>query len=195
MSFSRLPYDKCAYAQKVKRSVTPGDYRLYMGYSENCKKCLPLNAPINSKNGVSSVRRLGETDFGELVNAESHLTNRTVATSLCDEKSTDNEHKKLKVHHKPICSEKLETIDSRFTNPAETFRGMSLTDYYLTPFLHVNPANNIQTSDHREGFHSRTWVKDNYKIPKQDKWDDGKALPQKKKKVRHMSKCKGDGCK
>ena len=23
MSFSRLPYDKCAYSQKIKRSVTP----------------------------------------------------------------------------------------------------------------------------------------------------------------------------
>ena len=40
MSFSRLPYDKCAYSQKLKRSVTPGDYRLYSGYGENCKKCL-----------------------------------------------------------------------------------------------------------------------------------------------------------
>ena len=47
MSFSRLPYDKCAYAQKMKRSVTPGDYRLYMGYSENCKKCFRAGGRVS----------------------------------------------------------------------------------------------------------------------------------------------------
>lgn len=195
MSFSRLPYDKCAYAQQMKRSVTPGDYRLYIGYGENCKNCLPLNAPINTNNAASTVRRVysrdtTETDFGQLVNAESHLTNRTVAASSCDEKSTDNSHKKLKVHHKPICSETVATVDTRFTHPVDTYRGMSLTNYHLTPYLHVNPQDNIQCDSHREGFHSRNWVKDNYKIPKQNKWDKGKALPPKPKVVKQMPKCR-----
>ena len=190
MSFSRLPYDKCAYSQKLQRSVTPGDYRLYSGYGENCKKCLPLNAPINSNNGASSVRRLGKTDFGVLVNAESHLTNRTVPSSLCDEKASDNEHKKMKVHHKPICAETVSTVDTRFTHPVDSYRGLSLTNFHMNPHLHVNPQNNVQCDSQREGFHSRVWVKDNYKIPKQNKWDKGEALPPKPKKVKKLPKCK-----
>ena len=190
MSFSRLPYDNCAYAQKMKRSVTPGDYRLYMGYGENSKKCLPLNAPINSNSGVSSVRRVQETDFGKLVNAESHLTNRVTPVSLCDEKSTDMVNKKLKVHHKPICSETVATVDTRFTHPVDTYRGLSLTNYHLTPYLHVNPQNNIQCISHRDGFHTRIWVKKNYILPKHGKWEEDKSLPPKPKIVKKIPRCK-----
>lgn len=189
MSFSRLPYDNCAYAQKMKRSVTPGDYRLYMGYGENNKKCLPLNAPINSNNGVSSVRRVHETDFGKLVNAESHLTNRVTPISLCEEKSTDMLHKKIKVHHKPICSENVATVNTRFTNPVDTYRGMSLTNYHLTPYLHVNPQNNIQCISHRDGFHSRVWVKNNYKQQNHVKWKDT-SLPPSPNIIKKIPQCK-----
>lgn len=190
MSFNRLPYDKCAYSQMLKRSVTPGDYRLYMGYGENCNECLPLNAPINSNNASSSVKSSDETHFGTLVNSESHLTNRTIPASECNSDATDSKHKDLKVHHKPVCKTNMETIDTRFTHPVDTYRGMSTTDFHMTPYLHVNPQNNIQCDAHREGFSTRGWVKENHMIPKQNKWDTGKALPPKPKKVKQMPKCK-----
>ena len=136
MSFSRLPYDKCAYAQKVKRSVEPGDYRLYMGYGENNSKCLPLNAPINCNSCSSSVRRLDKSDFDLLVNAESHLTNRTIPHSDCNEKSSDSKYKKLKVYHKPLCAETVATVDSRFTHPVDSYRGLSTTNF--TSFYFIN---------------------------------------------------------
>lgn len=189
MSFSRLPYDKCAYSQKIKRSVTPGDYRLYSGFGENCKKCLPLNAPINSNNGASSVRPLDSNNFGVVVNAESHLTNRNIPHSECNENSTDSKHKEMKVHHKPLCAKAVATVDTRFTHPVDTYRGMSLTNFHMTPHLHVNPQNNVQCDSHREGFHTRVWVKDNYQIPKQTKWDDGSSLPPKPKEAPKQPKC------
>lgn len=190
MSFNRLPYDRCAYSQSVKRSVTPGDYRLYLGHGENCKKCLPLNAPINSKDSVSSVRRVNETDFGFLANAESHLTNRTIPLSECNQNATDAKHKTLKLHHKPICETKMESEDTRFSHPVESYRGMSLLNFHFEPYLHTNPQNNVICDSHREGFNSRGWVKDNYKLPEQEKWDKGKALPPKPKKVKQLPKCK-----
>lgn len=190
MSFNRLPYDKCAYSQSLKRSVTPGDYRLYMGYGENCSQCLPLNAPINNNNASSSVKSADENNFGSVVNAESHLTNRTIPAAECNQGAVDMEYKKLKVHHKPVCNEKVETVDTRFTHPVDTYRGMSCTNYHLTPYLHVNPQNNVQGDSFREGLSTRTWVKDNHQIPKQDKWDEGDALPPKPKEVKQMPKCK-----
>lgn len=189
MSFNRLPYDRCAYSQQLKRSVTPGDYKLYLGQGENCSKCLPLNAPINSKDSVSGVRRVDQTDFGFLATAESHLTNRTVPLSECNENATDLKHRDLKIYHKPICETKMETQDTRFSHPVESYRGMSLLNYHFD-YLHVNPQNNIQCDSHREGFNSRGWVKDNYEIPDQERWDKGKALPPKPRKVRQLPKCK-----
>ena len=38
-SSNRLPYDECAYAQKLHDSTTPFQYRTYAGAYENCDKC------------------------------------------------------------------------------------------------------------------------------------------------------------
>jgi len=150
----------------MQRSVNPGDYRLFKGYGENTTKCLPLNAPINSNDSASSVRRVNETDFGELVHAESHLTNRYVAASLCNDQAVDMDYKTLILHHKPVCDENVATLDSRFTHPIDSYRGMSLTNYHLTPYLHVNPQEHNELLSDRSSFGSRAWVKDNYKAPK-----------------------------
>lgn len=46
MSFTRLTYDKCAYAIELKQSVSPLDYQLYVGKFENKKPC-PCNKEGN----------------------------------------------------------------------------------------------------------------------------------------------------
>ena len=181
MSYNRLNYDKCAYTLKLKRSITPGNYRLFTGLNENNKQCLSLNAPINSNNGASSVRRPNETDFGLLINAESHLTNRTILNSNCNINSTDQEYKNLDVYHKQLCDKNIETIDSRFTHPVDSYRGISTIDFNINPYLHVNPQHNIICDSHREGFYTRTWFKDNFKIPKHSGWDADTSLPTKNK--------------
>jgi hypothetical protein len=38
-SSNRLPYDDCAYAQRLHDSTTPYQYRTYVGAYENCDKC------------------------------------------------------------------------------------------------------------------------------------------------------------
>lgn len=39
MSFNRLEYDKCAYAQKLTESTSPLSYLLFKGKFENNKDC------------------------------------------------------------------------------------------------------------------------------------------------------------
>ena len=165
MSFNRLQYDDCSYAQKMQRSVNPGDYRLFIDYGENTNKCLPLNAPINSNASVSSVRCVDGNNFSELVNAESHLTNRYITASSCNNKAVDMDHKKLELQHKPVCDDNVATLDSRFTHPIHSYRSMSLMDYHLTPYLHLNPQEHKELLYDRESFGTRSWVKDNYKAP------------------------------
>ena len=55
MSFSRINYDQCAYDLQLDRSVGPGNYRLFPGYADNCKKCYPYNQPTNSKEPTDKV--------------------------------------------------------------------------------------------------------------------------------------------
>ena len=74
--------------------------------------------------------------------------------------------------------------DTRFTNPLDDYRGMSITGYHFTPYLHVNPQSHIQTNKHRDGAPSRLIVRDTYGIPKQNYWDKGEALPPKPKPVK-----------
>ena len=59
---------------------------------------------------------------------------------------------------------------------------MSLTGFYFTPYLYVNPQCQYQTTKSREGNCTRQMVKDCYKLPDQEFWDKGKGLPPNQKK-------------
>ena len=83
----------------------------------------------------------------------------------------------LELNHKPICSKQLSPEDTRFTHPLDNYRGMSLTDLMIEPYLHVNPQCHIQPIDDRLGLNSRLNAKDMFKIDAQDFWDKGEALP------------------
>ena len=184
MSFSRINYDQCAIDLDLKRSVAPGDYRLNGDYVDNCKKCYPYNLPGTQTVAASSARGNCESGFGSLADAESMITNRKLYLQKCNKEGKNDEYKtKVKVHHKPLCDRFIESEDTRFTNPIDNYRGMSLTGYYFTPYLHVNPQCHIQTNRNRDGNSTRLMVKDCYKNPNQDFWDEGKALPPAPKKV------------
>ena len=84
------------------------------------------------------------------------------------------------LEHKPVCSNKLTPEDTRFTHPLDNYRGMSLTDLMIGPYLHVNPQCHVQESGDRIGLNSRLYSKDTFGIQKtetQDFWDKGEALP------------------
>jgi hypothetical protein len=68
----------------------------------------------------------------------------------------------------------LNTEDTRFTNPIQSYRSMSLTAYQLQPWLFSNPQCHIQ--DDRIGLGSRISVKDNYKLNYPEFLDNYKVL-------------------
>lgn len=184
MSFTRINYDECAYDLKLKRSLGQGNYRLSGNMVDNCNQCYPYNLPGTSIDVASTARGKCETGFGNLADAESLITNRKNPLQKCNKEQKNDEYKtQVKVHHKPLCSNTLESEDTRFTNPLDNYRGMSLTGYHFTPYLHVNPQCHFQSNTHREGSSSRLMVKDCYNNPNQTPWDDGTALPPKPKKV------------
>tara|TARA_B110000908_G_C10262171_1_gene460179 strand:- start:2079 stop:2420 length:342 start_codon:yes stop_codon:yes gene_type:complete len=73
MSFNRLEYDKCAYAQKLTESIGPLGYLLYKGKYENNKDC-------NLSSDPNDQTQLNKT----LVENELYNLNRT--STLCSSK-------------------------------------------------------------------------------------------------------------
>jgi hypothetical protein len=175
MSFSRIKYDQCAYDLKMDRSTQPGDYRLYANYAENCNQCISFDGPVGSKSDVSLARDNNDLTFTNMADVESILTWRTKKLTDCNEPLDKLDNSKLR--HKPVCTSKLVAEDTRFTNPLDNFRGMSLTPYMLNPYLPVNPQCVIQDIDEKVGLNSRLFVKDNYKTPDQTAWDNNSSLP------------------
>ncbi len=178
MSFNRTKYDNCAYTLQVDRSVKQGDYRLFAPFAENCNECYSYDGPINSRSDVSLVKKPSETCFQDMAQTESELSWRNQLISKCNNNSSPLD--KHKVHHKPTCSKKLTPEDTRFTNPIDNFRSMSLTNYQVSPYLPVNPQCHVQEINTRVGLNSRLTSKDSYKAPSQEFWDNGEALPKEK---------------
>jgi len=187
MSFSRINYDQCAYDLQLDRSIGPGNYRLFPGYADNYNNCYPYNQPTNSKDQVSVARDNCNTGFGELTEAESELTNRKKYLEKCNKKGKNDGYKKSKIYHKPLCNKTLESEDTRFTNPLDNYRGMSLTGFYFTPYLHINPQCHYQSNRDRDGNSSRQIVKDCYKLQEHEFWDKGIGFPPKPKKISKKS--------
>ncbi len=176
MSFNRVKYDKSAYDLQMGRSTAPGDYRLFAPFAENCSQCFSYVGPVGSKADVSTVKEPMSLCFGEMRTVESDLSWR-------NNKLGKNNDIKLaplneaKLSHKPVCTNKLISEDTRFTHPIDNYRGISTTDLQLEPYLHVNPQCHIQESRDRIGLNSRSHLKDNIKIQKPEYLDKGEALP------------------
>ena len=175
--FTGLIYDDKAYHLQQERSTAPGDYMLFSGRNEHCGKCYPYHQPSNSREQAATTRDHGELGFGNLANIESQITNRVNLATKDNQFGKNDKYKSEKVFPKNNCDNYLETEDTRFTNPLDNYRGMSLTNYLMSPYLHVNPQCYVQEDTHREGNSSRLQVRDCYKTPNQNKWDKGDALP------------------
>jgi hypothetical protein len=178
MAFNRIKYDKCAYDLQIGRSVAPGDYRLFAPFAENCDQCFSATGPVGSKSDVSLVKKPNDLYFNDMAQAESELSWRNQLLTKCNDNSKSIG--KQQVHHKPVCSNKLTSEDTRFTHPIDNYRGMSLTSLSMEPYLHVNPQCHIQESGDRVGMNSRLYSKDMYQMPYQEFWDNGDALPKEK---------------
>jgi len=176
MSWNRIKYEQCAYDLRMNRSTQPGDYRLYASYAENCDQCISMDGPGGSKADVSLARDNNDLTFTNMADVESQLSWRRQKLTECNDPIDKLDDKKLR--HKPSCTNKLISEDTRFTNPIDNYRGMSLTPYMVSPYLPSNPQCVIQDIDEKVGLNSRLYMKDNYKIGEQKQFDDGNALPQ-----------------
>ena len=175
MSFSRLIYDKEAYDLELKRSTIPGDYRLFSLFAENTNQCFSYDGPIGSKVDVSSVKKPSSLNNSKMIQLESDLSWRNHKNSKFN--NNNNDLNKYNLINKSECSLDLISEDTRFTHPIINYRGMSLTDYEMVPYLHVNPQFYIQSINDRHGLDSRNFTKDNYKFIKQEFLDNGESLP------------------
>ena len=160
MSFSRLRYDECATKLHNQRSVGVGEYRLFPGFVENCEQCYSLTGPVGSRSDVSTAKNACSLNWGEMSQIESELQSRNVPATECNENATNINYSKNKVYDKKVCSSLLNTEDTRFTFPIQSFRSMSLTSYHLQPWLFSNPQCHIH--DNRIGLGSRNIGKDTY---------------------------------
>lgn len=134
---SRLPYDDCAYPDRLTESVSPGTYRLQPYSIYNCDSCQFVNGPRSSYKGYesSTVVENGPAVSQKLVDVESVLSNRNVKTSRCKDGKTNkvrvNDFKLLEA---PICRS---TDDfpkySHLSHPAYNYREMPLNRFFNLP--------------------------------------------------------------
>lgn len=175
MSFNRTKYDKCAYDLQMNRSTSQLGYRVFPPYGENCNNCYSEAGPVGSRADVSLVREQMNMQSGEFTKAESRLSWRNKLLNKCNE--DNNPLNDAKLINKGNCNKSVVSEDTRFTHPLDNYRGMSLTEFQMEPYLHVNPQCFIQSNYDKTGLSSRNFVKDNYVMPQQKYWDDLSSLP------------------
>lgn len=142
---SRLPYDNCAYPDKLKQSTDPISYRLNKNYIHNCNRCHNYNGagPRTTTMGFgdSTIGKVGHAPFNDLIDVDSVCRNLNVKTSKC---------KKGKLN--PINLTKSKGVDyvgcgnytnpeySRLSYPSSNYRDMSVNRFFN---LHHDPQETI----------------------------------------------------
>jgi len=138
---SRLPYDPCAYPDKLTEIVGAGNYRLSPDQSYNCNNCLSTLGPRASNNGRGyDVSRVVNTSYApsqDLVDVDSILSNRNVKESKCKSgKVNPIDVTKYDLMDSNLCNNFLDPESSRLTYPAATYRDMAINRFYNLP---LNP--------------------------------------------------------
>lgn len=140
---SRLIYDKCAYDDYLKESVSPLLYKLNPNQINSCNKCLSVFGPRSSHNGygVSATNGYGIAPAQDLVDVESVLSNRNVISSKCkDGKVNDIDVTQFKLQHARTCNDFLNPLATHLTHPSQNYKGTSVNRFYDLP---TNPQDNI----------------------------------------------------
>lgn len=173
---TRLPYDKCAYADRLSESTNPILYKLDPNQISSCNSCLSVFGPRAGHNGV------GDSLAGNIssvapaqavVDVESILTNRNVIAGKCkDSKVNDINVNNFTLQHARICNDFLDPLATHLTNPPQNYRSMNINRFYN---LHKPAQSNIF---YDWQINSRLEAKDNYRehIPKLYSYDG--CLPQ-----------------
>jgi hypothetical protein len=157
MSFTRIQYDNCAYAEKINNSQKSMYYKLYNGQSEQCKPCVasygPRNNRLHHSSEITTVSRETPLDLGLITEVESLLSNRSYPNSRCMTTRTleekQNKLKNIKMGLTPVeCDTLLRSSDTRLDLPVDNFRGIYV-DRWEYPI--INPVNWVYEWSEKEG--------------------------------------------
>jgi hypothetical protein len=147
MSFTRIQYDNCAYAEKINNSQKPMYYKLYRGQAEQCKPCVSSSGPRNSRvynnSEITTVARENTLDMGSMTEVDSLLSNRSYPNSRCmTERTLEEKNNKLKSFKMGLnsaeCDLMLRPNDTRLDNPVDNLRGIYI-DRWENPI--IDPKN------------------------------------------------------
>jgi hypothetical protein len=165
--FSRLSCDSGVYDEKLYDSMNPTKYRMETGQIRNCGRCLSTTDK-RGKFGVSTIGTLSSSESQDLVDLESVFTNRNVKTSKARTGRVNPVNPVLSgsVVHQRDCMTSGDTLYTRFSHPAQTYRDAGINRFYN--LLH-DPQEHI-FSDF--SINSRLEAKDNF-VPDYSKpWAD-----------------------
>lgn len=168
---ARLPYDNCAYPDRLQESTDPLKYRLNEDYVTHCNRCLNYNGAGPRSTtcgfGVSTIKNTGRAPFNDLVDVDSITSNRNVKISKCKRGKVNPVNlTKNKLHDYEICSNYTHPEFTKLSHPPSNYRDMSVNRFYN---LHHDPQENIFW-DMRHN--TRLEAKDNWipEIPEQ--WEE-----------------------
>jgi hypothetical protein len=137
---SRLPYDTCAYDDRLAESVSPLLYKLNPTQIANKDACLSTLGPRGGKNGYG-VSLLVDPSPCEnvapaqnLVDLESVLSNRNVPTSRCKTaKVNPIDVTQFGLKNTRVCDKYLDPVSSRLTYPAQNYRSIAVNRFHDLP--------------------------------------------------------------
>jgi hypothetical protein len=153
MSFNRMNYDACTYAQSLKQSIGVGEYMLDMPLY-NCKTCFSTD-PRNAPGMGGAVARCSS-----LVDVDSELMGLTRRASKCPaDKYLPKADGYCVLRGVPDCEAEIRTEDTRFSNPPCTLRGTGWNRWEwlckdpqegaLVPFDHLIDNKLVFKDNHR----------------------------------------------
>jgi hypothetical protein len=132
---SRLPYDDCAYEDRLFESTGPLKYRLNTDQNFNCNACLPTFGPRSSVMGfgvsLPVKNHPGLSQDKSIIDIESLLSNRNVSKSRCRRNELNPiDVTKFKLINPIICNDFLNPIASRLSYPPATYRDLGVNRFY-----------------------------------------------------------------
>lgn len=187
---SRLPYDECAYDDRLVESVGPLQYRMNTNRILNCDACLSTLGPRSGFMGYGVSMPVGNkaavAQSGQIVDTESILSNRNVPKSKCRKNDSNPiDVTKFPVKHPRICNDYLNSMSSRLSYPAATYRDSGLNRFYN---LNKNPQVNIYWD---AAVNSTLEAKDNFIDVIPEMWS---SYPSNPHAVKGMQPCRGYQC-
>lgn len=187
---SRLPYDECAYPDKLRESTSSGNYKLSTDQIYNCDRCLSTLGPRSSYmgHGVSRAVNTKYAESQDLIDLDSIMSNRNVKTSKCKRGKVNHaDLSKYELSHAKMCGNALDSEYTKLSHPPSNYRDMNINRFYN--LIH-DPQEPIFWDF---ASNTRLEAKDNHRPQMPQIWPD-LAGPQPQPKSPCKVQCTPHGC-